>query len=291
MESIAVIGCGAMGKGIVKNLLLNGLTVFVHDASLEAMERCAKLGAIPKPTAFTAATNAELVITSLPGPEAVKDVMIGQNGVFESLKPNSFVIDMSTIDPETAQDLYRVGKQNGIHYYDCPVSGGPKGADAGTLTIMVGGDKLYLEEIYPIIHFVGKDIFYLGPTGAGQVAKLCHNMLVAVITASLGEAFKVGEKAGISRNQLASVIQSGSAHNRVLNVFGENILQNSYENVLFSLEHMNKDIHLYSKTASFYKENSPIAQLACDLYKKAMEQGKGKLDSSAVCDLPNEHLI
>ncbi|MCS0669907.1 NAD(P)-dependent oxidoreductase [Cytobacillus firmus] len=283
MKNIGVIGCGAMGKGIVKNLINNGYKVFAYDPSQDALAICGALGAIPQPSPFEAARQADLVISSLPGPSIVKDVMMGGSGVFSALKPHSFVLDMSTIDPKTAQELNQAAKEQGIHFYDCPLSGGPKGADAGTLTIMVGGDDRYLPDIRPVLESVGKDIFLLGPSGSGQVAKLCHNMLVALTTAGLGEVLAVGEKAGVSRSQLAEVIQSGSAHNRVMTVFGENILQHTYENVLFSLEHMNKDIHLYKETAKFYSEDSPLGQLVCDIYEKAMEQGKGKLDSSAVC--------
>lgn len=283
MKNIGVIGCGAMGKGIVKNLIKSGYTVNAYDPSVDAMDRCKELGAIPKSSPFEVGGESEVIISSLPGPSIVKDVMMGGSGVFSALKPHSFVLDMSTIDPKTAQELNQAAKEKDIHFYDCPLSGGPKGAYAGTLTIMVGGDDKYLPDIRPVLVSIGKDIFLLGPSGSGQVAKLCHNMLVALITAGLGEAFAVGEKAGVSRSQLAEVIQSGSAHNRVLSVFGENILKDSYENVLFSLAHMNKDIHLYKETAEFYREDSPLGQLVCDIYREAMEQGKGKLDSSAVC--------
>ncbi|GLB60280.1 NAD(P)-dependent oxidoreductase [Cytobacillus sp. NCCP-133] len=283
MKRIGVIGCGAMGKGIVKNLIKNGYPVFVYDPSSDAMNLCKEMGAIPKASSYEVGEEADVMISSLPGPSIVKDVMMGRSGVFLALKPNSYVLDMSTIDPITAQELNLAAKERDIQFYDCPLSGGPKGADAGTLTIMVGGDDQYLPGIRPVLESVGKDIFLLGPSGSGQVAKLCHNMMVALMTAGLGEAFAVGEKAGVSRSQLAEVIQSGSAHNRVLSVFGENILKDSYENVLFSLAHMNKDIHLYKETAEFYREDSPLGQLVCEIYGKAMEQGKGKLDSSAVC--------
>ncbi|MBT2687408.1 NAD(P)-dependent oxidoreductase [Bacillus sp. ISL-47] len=284
MKHIGVIGCGAMGKGIVKNLLKNGYKVYAYDPSADALAKCEELGAIPQPSPFELGRQADLVISSLPGPGIVRDVMMGESGVFAALKPRSFVLDMSTIDPATAQELYSAAKEREVHFYDCPLSGGPKGADAGTLTIMVGGDDRYIAEIRPVLESVGKDIFLLGSSGSGQVAKLCHNMLVALITAGLGEAFAVGEKAGVSRTQLAEVIQSGSAHNRVMSVFGENILNGTYENVLFSLEHMNKDIHLYKETAEHYSADSPLGQMVCSLYKKAMEQGKAQLDSSAICE-------
>lgn len=283
MKNIGLIGCGAMGKGITKNLVKNGYHVLAYDPDQQALDVCNDIGAHPQASPFEVGKQADVVITSLPAPQIVKDVLLGDHGIFAALKPGSFVLDMSTIDPKTAQHVYQFAKDRSIHFFDCPLSGGPAGADSGTLTIMVGGDEAYLNDILPILHSVGKDIFLLGSSGAGQVAKLCHNMLVATITAALGEAFAVGEKAGVTRKQLAEVIQSGSAHNRVLSVFGENIVKDSYEHVLFSLQHMNKDIHLYAETAQFFAQSSPIGMLVSDIYERAMSEGKGQLDSSAVC--------
>ncbi|MDQ0857861.1 NAD(P)-dependent oxidoreductase [Bacillus sp. V2I10] len=283
MKNIGIIGCGAMGKGIAKNLVNKGYKVFAYDRNQSVLEKCVELGVHPENSPFEVGEKTELVITSLPGPSIVEEVLLGENGVYSSIKPGSFVLDMSTIDPKTAKNLYKKAKDKDIHFFDCPLSGGPKGADQGNLTIMVGGDEEYLADINPVLESVGKDIFVLGSSGSGQVAKLCHNMLVASITAGLGEAFAVGEKAGISRAQLADVIQSGSAHNRVLSVFGENILENTYGNVLFSLSHMNKDIHLFTETAKHFNQDSPIGILVSNIYQKAIDQGKGELDTSAVC--------
>lgn len=281
--NIGLIGCGAMGKGIAKNLVKSGYTVYAYDRDPHVLEKCVEVGVHPAESPFEIGRKVDGVITSLPGPAIVKEVMIGEGGVFAALKPGSFVLDMSTIDPMTVKDLFHEAKRKEIAFFDCPLSGGPVGADQGTLTIMVGGNQEELVNIQPVLESVGKDIFYLGESGSGQIAKLCHNMLVATITTGLGEALAVGEKAGVSRRQLAEVIQSGSAQNRVLSVFGENILKNTYENVLFSLQHMSKDIHLYMETASNYEVNSPIGEIVSGIYQKAMDQGKGMLDSSAVC--------
>lgn len=283
MKNIGLIGCGAMGKGIAKNLVKNGYRVFAYDPDQQALAICTEHGAYPQASPFEVGKQADVVITSLPDPKIVKDVLLGDHGIFAALKPGSFVLDMSTIDPKTAQDAYQFAKEKDIHFFDCPLSGGPTGADSGTLTIMVGGDEAYINDILPILHSVGKDIFLLGSSGSGQVAKLCHNMLVATITTALGEAFAVGEKAGVPRKQLAEVIQSGSAHNRVLSVFGENIVKDSYEHVLFSLQHMNKDVHLFAETAQYFAQPAPIGMLVSDIYQTAMEKGKGELDSSAIC--------
>jgi 3-hydroxyisobutyrate dehydrogenase-like beta-hydroxyacid dehydrogenase len=129
---------------------------------------------------------------------------------------------------------------------------------------------------------MGKDIIYVGQAGAGQIAKLSHNMLVAAITVGLAEAFAVGSKAGVSPETLAKVIDSGTAHNRVLAVFGPTMLEGTFEQVKFSLGHMHKDISLYTKTAFDYGVPSFVGSLVAQVYESAKANGKGHLDSSAV---------
>jgi 3-hydroxyisobutyrate dehydrogenase len=283
MSNVGVIGCGAMGKGMVKNLVTKGYTVHVYDSHAPSMEWCSTIGAVPMASPGAVAKLSDVVLTSLPGPEIVKNVLLGDNGVLESLRPNGYIVDMSTIDPATSQEMYREAKEKGIHFYDCPVSGGPMGADAGTLTIMVGGDENDLPQVRPVLEAVGTNIFYLGESGSGQVAKLCHNMLVAAITVGIGEAFTVGAKAGLAPHKLAEVMDSGSAHNRVLSIFGPNMLQGTYEDVKFSLNHMHKDVSLYAKMASNCGVPSLVGSLVQQIYETAKSNGKGHLDSSAVC--------
>ncbi len=282
MKQIGLIGCGVMGKGIAKNLLAKGYTVHVYDSNPDLLEWCNGIGAIFCSSPREVGNESEVVITSLPGPEIVKDVLLGDNGVLHSLRPNSYILDMSTIDPVTTQELSYHAKEKEIHFFDCPVSGGPAGAHDGTLTIMVGGDELHLPPVQPVLEAMGKDFFYLGKSGSGQIAKLCHNMLVAAITTGLGEAFTVAAKAGVAPDKLAQVIDSGSASNRVLSVFGQNMLNGTFEEVKFSLNHMHKDISLYTKTSSAYGVPSFVGSLVCQLYETAKANGKGHLDSSAV---------
>lgn len=282
IRKIGLIGCGMMGKGIAKNLVTKGYTVRVYDRNPAVIEWSKTIGAIPNSSPREIGQESDVVITSLPSPEIVKDVLLSDDGVLQSLKPNSFILDMSTIDPVTSQDLYHYSKERDVHFFDCPVSGGPEGAERGTLTIMVGGDETYLPSVRPILEAMGKDIIYLGGSGSGQIAKLCHNMLVATIIAGLAEAFTVGAKAGVSPHKLAQVINSGAAHNRVLFVFGQNMLQGTYEEVKFSLTHMHKDINLYTKTASSFGVPSLVGVLINQLFEIAKANGKGNLDSSAI---------
>lgn len=282
MKKVGLIGCGVMGQGIAKNLLANQYDVRVYDSNPAIAEWCKANGFTFYPSPKELAQAVEVIVTSLPGPAIVREVLLGEDGILDTMQPNGYILDMSTIDPVTSRELFELARDKQIHFYDCPVSGGPAGAHNGTLTIMIGGEESTLSGVQPLLDTMGKDIIYVGQAGAGQIAKLSHNMLVASITVGLAEAFAVGMKAGVPPETLARVIDSGSAHNRVLHVFGPTMLQGSFEQVKFSLSHMHKDISLYAKTAFDYGVPSLIGSLTAQLYESAKANGKGHLDSSAI---------
>lgn len=285
MESVGFIGIGAMGKGMIKNLLQKGFHVCMYDVNASSMAWAEEIGAEAKSSPREIGESVHVVMTSLPGPDVVEEVIAGKGGVLSSLPRHSYIIDTSTIDPETARNLYSKTNEKEIHFFDCPVSGGPMGADKGNLTVMVGGDKDKLPNVRQYLEAIGTEIIYMGESGAGQVAKLCHNAVVAAIIATLGEVFVIGAKAGVDPRKLAKVIDKGSAHNRVLAVFGDNILSGSYDNVKFRLDHMHKDISLYVDTARKHAASALIGAMIHQLYESAKLHGKGGLDSSAVCQV------
>ncbi|UFJ39364.1 NAD(P)-dependent oxidoreductase [Brevibacillus humidisoli] len=285
VETIGLIGIGAMGKGMLKNLLQKGYQVYAYDAEQTSIDWAVQQGAIPVSSPREIGQAAQVIFTSLPGPSIVRQVLAGEDGVFSSLSSGSYLIDTSTTDPETARDLYRLARERGAHFFDCPVSGGPAGADSGALTIMVGGDEEQLPTARPYLEAIGQEIVYLGESGSGQVAKLCHNAVVATITIALGEAFTVAKKAGVEPSKLAEVIDKGSGHNRVLSIFGPNILNGTYEEVKFRLEHMHKDLSLYVGTATYCTVPALMGSVTYQFYEAAKAQGKGTLDSSAVCEV------
>ncbi|WP_126425832.1 NAD(P)-dependent oxidoreductase [Brevibacillus marinus] len=285
METVGFIGIGMMGKGMISSLLRGGYRVYACDTDPQAAAWAAEQGAVPCATPREAARASRVVFTSLPGPSAVEAVLLGEDGVLQGLPADGCILDTSTIDPATARRLHQAASARGIRFFDCPVSGGPAGANAGTLTVMVGGDEEQLPAALPYLRAIGKEIIYLGEAGSGQVAKLCHNALVASITTALGEALLVGKKAGVSPEKLARVIENGSAQNRVLSVFGPNILQGTYENAIFALHHMHKDLRLYADTARQCQAPLLVASSVIQLYEAAQAQGKGAWDSSAVCSV------
>jgi 3-hydroxyisobutyrate dehydrogenase-like beta-hydroxyacid dehydrogenase len=272
-----------MGKGMMRNLAAKGANVFAYDTNPEAVKWAESLGALTGSTPAEIGEKCSVIFLSLPGPDVVREVVLGEAGLIDRLHPDAIIIDTSTIDPGTAKELHQRLQGKGARYYDCPVSGGPMGADQGTLTIMVGGDQEDLPMVLPYLQMIGKEILYMGESGAGQVAKLCHNAVVATITTVLGEVLEVGRKAGVDPEQLASVIDKGSAHNRVLSIFGPNIMKRTYDQVIFSLNHMHKDLSLYLDTAKAVATPSMVGSLVYQLYELAKSNGKGALDCSAVC--------
>ncbi|WP_077325334.1 NAD(P)-dependent oxidoreductase [Virgibacillus siamensis] len=285
MNKIGVIGCGLMGSGIVKNLLKNNYEVYIYDVNTKAVDRLVNEGAIASHVPEEFAAKIDCLIFSLPTPE-----LVNQNvtDLIRFLKKGTLILDMSTNDAELTRKLFEQCQDKGIEFFDCPLSGGPDGAENGTLTIMIGGTESALPSVMPILQAVGEQIEYIGESGAGQTVKLCHNMVVGGVIALLSEVFVAGEKAGVEKEKLASILQKGSAQTRAMDVFGVNIVEDNFLNVKFSLANMTKDILLYDNLIANNKVPALASQSANQLYKLASYQGKGQLDSAAVYEVLHE---
>lgn len=285
MEKVGIIGCGLMGRGIALNLLKNGYEVYVHDVNNEAVKDLEREGAIAADHIGTM-EKVKYLILSLPFPSLIKSIILDENnGAIRVMKSGSYILDMSTNDVEITKELNEHAKLKNIEFFDCPLSGGPAGAADGTLTIMVGGNEKAFPKITPLLKAVGEQIEYVGSSGAGQTVKLCHNMVVGGVITLLSEAFLTGEKAGVSKDKLASILQKGSAQTKVMDVFGSNILDDTFNNIKFSLANMTKDIHLYRNLAEKGQIPTFTSQSIYQLFKIANHKGKGAQDATAVYDL------
>ncbi|MFD1781486.1 NAD(P)-dependent oxidoreductase [Fredinandcohnia salidurans] len=283
MTAVGIIGCGLMGSGIAKNLLKNHYKVHVFDINESAVKNLVDHGAIAAATPSDMASEIDFLIVSLTSPDIIKDTLLHeQNGVLFKMKKGSFILDMSTNDVQLTREIHKTAEENGIQFYDCPLSGGPEGAANGTLTIMVGGSEDHYPTILPVLQAVGKHIEYVGKSGAGQTVKLCHNMVVAGVITLLSEAFLTGERAGVSKEKLAGILQKGSGQTRAMDVFGVNILDESFDNVKFSLANMTKDIHLYRELAENSQVSTFVSDMTHQLFHLGKNKGKGQQDSSAV---------
>lgn len=282
-KKIGVIGVGAMGIGMVGNLVKEGYTVTAFDIDAQRIAAAEEKGAAGAASQEEVGMASDVVITSLPSPQAFEETVLGENGLLKGLRSGSYIIDMSTIDPVTTRNVHEIAKSKGVCTMDAPVSGGPQGAAAGTMSIMVGGDKEDFETCSDIFNVLGGKVFHVGPIGAGQTIKICNNALAAVHTVALGEVLLAGVKAGVDLKMLVDVIQSSSGNCWILeNFFHKTVLQNKYDPPLFTLDLMQKDVGLYMKTAEAMKIPSILSSIAYQLYTAGQSTGKGRADHTAV---------
>ncbi len=228
------------------------------------------------------ARQADVVLCSLPTPATVLEVTEGPRGLLAHLKAGSYLCDMSTVDPGTSRRVAEGAWGRGLHALDCPVSGGPGGAEAGTLTIMVGGEATDIEAVRPVLEAIGKKIVHCGGPGAGQAAKLVNQALVGMHTVGMVEALLVGRKLGLSLDTMVSILRSSSGCSWILeNHLRFKALAGDYEPG-FALDLMFKDLDLFLRTATEAQAPTFLASPALQMYNAARAAGNGKLDQTVV---------
>jgi 3-hydroxyisobutyrate dehydrogenase len=210
MSTIAFIGLGNMGGPMSRNLLNAGHTLRVFDVAPEAVERIAAAGAHPATDVADATSGVDIVITMLPAGEHVRDVYLRPSGILASAAPGTLLIDSSTIDVATAREVSDAAATAGFAMLDAPVSGGVAGAEAATLTFMVGGRPDAFATATPVLQAMGKNIIHTGGPGNGQAAKICNNLIVGITTIAVGEAFVLAENLGLTHQTLFDVASKSS---------------------------------------------------------------------------------
>ena len=288
MTQIAFIGLGHMGLPMARNLLNAGHSLSVFDLVASAVDELAAQGARAASSAADAVSAAEVVISMLPASRHVEGLYLGDAGLLSVIAPGSLVLECSTIAPEAARKVHQAAATRGIALLDAPVSGGTAGAAAGTLTFMVGGAAATLERARPILANMGKNIFHAGPEGAGQVAKVCNNQLLAVHMIGTAEAMALGVANGLDPATLAEIMRQSSGGNWSLEKYNPwpGVMPNApaskdYRDG-FAAELMAKDLGLAQEAAQATASSTPMGALALQLYRLLLKQGQGKLDFSAV---------
>ena len=291
MERIAFIGLGHMGGPMALNLIKAGYPVTVFDLVAEALQAAENAGAKVAGSALEAAADAQVVITMLPAGEHSEAVYLGDDGLLAQLKHRPLLIDSSTIAPETARKIGSAAHAAGFLMVDAPVSGGTAGATAGTLTFICGGPQEAVAQARPILEHMGKNILHAGDSGAGQVAKICNNMLLAVHMIGTAEALQLGVSMGLDPTVLSDIMFKSSGRNWSLEVYNpwpgvmENVpASRDYEGG-FAVDLMNKDLGLAQEAALQSKTSTPMGALAKSLYQIQSKRGAGKLDFSSIVKL------
>jgi 3-hydroxyisobutyrate dehydrogenase len=291
MAKIAFIGLGNMGGPMAANLLAAGHEVAAFDLVPETLAALAEKGARAASSALDACDGVEYVISMLPAGKHVASLYTAENGLIKQLPAGTCILDCSTIDAQTARDVAVAAEQAELLMMDSPVSGGVAAAAAGTLAFMCGGSSEAFEKAKVVLSAMGKNIFHAGGSGAGQVAKMCNNMLLSIHMIGTSEALAMGAKNGLDAKVLSEIMLASSGRNWSLEVY------NPYPDVMetapasndykpgFMVDLMCKDLGLAMDAASASDANTPMGTLAAELYKKHQEAGNGAMDFSSILKL------
>ena len=285
---VGFIGTGTMGQPMLANLVKKGFEVVAFDVVPGALDAAVRLGAGRAGSAGEAAANCDLVITMLPSSANVEAAYLGEGGIIESAPAGRLCVDMSTIDPGTSQRVAARLQERGLRFLDAPVSGGVGGATAGTLAIMVGGAAGDLEKARPALAAMGANIIHVGAVGAGEVAKLCNNLIAGAAFVAVSEAFRIAEGFGVDPKILTQVIAKSSGATWVMEkshpvpgVDPNSAASRDYAPG-FMTDLMAKDLALAVNAAREKRVPTPVAAAAQQVYRMASAHGLGRKDCASV---------
>lgn len=263
-KTLGLIGLGHMGAPIAKRLLDHGYRLIVFDRTREKVQQLIPHGAVPAFVIAELTREADIILSSLSDDGAVHEVYNGAGGVFANARPGTLVIEMSTVRPSTSQELYAAGKDRKVEVLDVAISGSTPAVEAGTVTLLAGGDKDVFDTVTPIFEAIAKQYFYLGPSGSGTTMKLVANTLLGVGMQAIAEAAVLGEKAGIDRHVLFKVMAKlavvAPAHAGKL----ERAEHGDYSSQ-FPLQLMNKDFRLILEKAAEVHALMPVTASAFEI--------------------------
>jgi 3-hydroxyisobutyrate dehydrogenase len=288
MARIGFIGLGNMGLPMVRNLLKAGHEVIAFDVVARALDAAVTVGARAARSAADATAAAELVMTMLPEGRHVREVYLGAGGVIAAAAEGVLLIDCSTIDVASARAVSQAAADRGLEMIDAPVSGGVAGAVNATLTFMVGGEAGAVAKAQPILEKLGATIVHTGPSGSGQAAKICNNMMLAISMIGVAEAFTMAERLGLSAEALFQVASRSSGQSWSLTSYCPvpGLVPSSPANrdyqAGFTTAMMAKDLRLAQDAANSVDAATPLGSEARNLYALFKGKGHGELDFSAI---------
>ena len=285
---IAFIGLGNMGAPMARNLIKAGHSLNLFDLNKDILSELAAQGGRVSASPKEAAQGVELVITMLPAAAHVRSVWLGEEGVLAGIGEGVPAVDCSTIDPQTARDVAAAAAKQGGHMADAPVSGGTGGAQAGTLTFMVGAQKALFDTLHPVLAQMGRNIVHCGDVGTGQVAKICNNLLLGISMVGVSEAMALGAALGIDTEVLAGVINSSTGrcwssetYNPWPGIVETAPASRGYTGG-FGAELMLKDLGLATEAARQAHQPVVLGAVAQQLYQAMSLRGEGGKDFSAI---------
>lgn len=287
-EKIAFIGLGNMGGPMAANLIQAGYALTVFDLVEQALVDAVAAGAERADSAAAAVADVDVVISMLPAGRHVEDLYLGSGGLLDAVADTTLLIDSSTIDADTSRRVAAAARERGVAMIDAPVSGGVNGAKTGGLTFMVGGDKEHVERARPLFDVMGKVAFHAGEAGAGQVAKMCNNMLLGILMTGTSEAINLAVANGLDPSVVSEIMKNASGGNWALNVY------NPYPGVMdnapasngykpgFGVDLMLKDLGLAMDASIKSGVSTPLGSMARSLYSLHSRAGHGGEDFSSI---------
>jgi 2-hydroxy-3-oxopropionate reductase len=281
------IGLGIMGRPMALNVLKAGFPLIVYDLAPQPVAELVKAGARAAASPAALAGAVDVVLLCLPDSPDVQAALLGEGGVLAGARPGQIIVDLSTISPVVARELATTAAAQGVMLLDAPVSGGQVGAVQATLSIMVGGDAAAFAQVRPVLAAMGRTILHIGDSGAGQVAKACNQIIIAVTIEAVAEALVLAAKAGVDPAQVRQALLGGYAYSRVLEGHGERFLAHDFAPG-FRTRLQYKDLNIALDAGRAYGAPLPATALVHQLYGALMARGAADLDHSYLVALLEE---
>lgn len=276
-----------MGMPMARNLLGAGYDMVVYNRSRGKVDELVAAGAEAANSARKTAEKSAVVITMLPGPPEVEEVIAGEGGVLEGARAGSLIIDMSTSSPALAKKLALKAGERGVGMLDAPVSGGDVGASEGALSIMVGGPGEDFERARPLFEAMGKTVVHVGDAGAGQITKAANQIVVALVIEAVSEALVLGKSGGVSPEKIIEVLSGGLAGNKVMEVKREKFLSGHFEPG-GKVAYHHKDLGIALQTARECGVSLPVTAIVDQMFGSLIAKGREEWDHSALLTLLEE---
>ena len=280
-DTIGFIGLGIMGKPMARNLVNAKFDVVVHSRSQGPVDELVAMGATRAANPAEVAIRSDMVITMLPDTPDLELVVEGSNGLLGALRPGRLLVDMSTVSPIVTRRLAAAVRAKGAGYVDAPVSGGQKGAEDATLSIMVGGSERDVARAMPVLRALGKTIVHVGDVGAGQVAKAANQLVVGVTIEAVAEALALAEAAGVDAAKVREALLGGFAASKILEVHGQRMLDETFQPGFRARLHL-KDAGIVQSMAGELGVGVPALDVVRDRLGQLVDTGRGDLDHSAL---------
>jgi 3-hydroxyisobutyrate dehydrogenase len=279
--TVGFIGLGIMGRGMARNLLKAGFDLTVWNRTASRMDELVGEGAKAASSPADLASKCDIIITCVSDTPDVEAVILGENGVIHALKPDTLVIDMSTISPQVTRQIAAKLREKGAHMLDAPISGGSEGAAKGTLSIMVGGDAAQYERALPVFQAMGKTITHIGENGAGQTVKLVNQILVVVNALAMSEALLFAQAGGVDLQKTLQAVAGGAGGSWMLSNRGPQILARDWRPG-FTIDLQQKDLRLVLEAADQMGVPTLATSLISNLYRTLQHEGLGSEGNHAL---------